>query len=104
MKTQTQEERRLENAAGSGRNMPEKKLRAGAVSVTIWLNQGVGKDGQATNYRTVSLERNYMDKSGAWQSTNSFRVNDLPKAAIALQRAYEHLVLTEQKLFTESAY
>ena len=80
-------------------NIPEKKIRAGAISATIWLNKGQRTNGEVSEYRTISLERSYKDKTGNWQSTNSFRINDLPKAAVALQRAYEHLVLNEQDLF-----
>lgn len=80
-------------------NLPEKKFRAGAVSATVWLNKGQSNNGLETEYRTISLERNYMDKEGKWQSTSSFRVNDLPKAAVVLQKAYELLVFNEQDLF-----
>ena len=80
-------------------NVPEKKFRAGAISATVWLNKGKNKDGEETSYRTISIGRGYMDKEGAWQNTNSLRVNDLPKATVVLQKAYEHLVLKEQELF-----
>jgi len=74
-------------------NFPEKKFRAGSISATVWLNKGQ-KSGEILEYRTISIERSYTDKEGKWQSTNSMRVNDLPKAALVLQRAYEHLVVT----------
>ena len=75
------------------KNMPEKKFRAGAISSTVWLNDGKAKDGQDTVYRTVSIERSYTDKDGNWQNTTSFRSNDLPKATLVLQKAYEYIVL-----------
>ncbi|MEK6937489.1 MAG: hypothetical protein AABX04_00450 [Nanoarchaeota archaeon] len=80
-------------------NLPEKKFRAGAIAATVWLNHGQRANGEESEYRTISLERNYTDKEGKWQSSNSFRVADLPKAAVVLQKAYEHLVLNEQDLF-----
>ncbi len=80
-------------------NLPEKKIRAGAISATVWLNKGQKTNGEETEYRTISLERNYTDKEGKWQSTNSMRVGDIPKATVVLQRAYEFLVLNEQDLF-----
>jgi len=80
----------------AGVNLPEKKIRAGAVSATVWLNKGKTAAGEDTEYRTVAVERSYLDKEGKWQSTNSLRVNDLPKMAVVAQRAYEYLVLTEQ--------
>jgi hypothetical protein len=75
-------------------NLPEKKFRAGAVSATVWKNKA--ENGE---YRTISIERSYTDKEGNWKSTNSLRVNDLPKASVVLQKAYEFLVFNEQELF-----
>ena len=75
-------------------NMPEKKFRAGSVSATVWLNQAEKGD-----YKTISIERIYKDKNEQWQSTNSLRLNDLPRASVVLQKAYEYLVLNEQNLF-----
>ncbi|HLD33544.1 MAG TPA: hypothetical protein VJB66_02375 [Candidatus Nanoarchaeia archaeon] len=74
-------------------NQPEKKFRAGAVSVTVWKNTGQKDNGEQIEYQTISMERSYKDKSGEWKYTNSLRVNDLPKAGIALQKAYEYLVM-----------
>jgi hypothetical protein len=85
-------------------NLPEKKFRAGAVSVTVWLNKGQNTKGEANEYRTISVERSYMDKEGKWQTTNSMRINDLPKAELALHKAYEFIVLNEQDLFKGGAY
>ena len=83
-----------ENTTG---NQPEKKFRAGAISATIWLNQGQNKKtGETVNYRTISLQRGYKDKNDQWQNTNSFRVNDLPRAAVVLKQAYEYLVTAQQ--------
>ena len=83
---------------GTG-NLPEKKFRAGALSATVWLNRGQKATGEATEYKTISIERSYTDKEGKWQSTNSLRINDLPKAQVVLQKAYEFVVFKEQDLF-----
>ena len=77
-------------------NLPEKKFRAGAISATIWKNKAENKEGSEVEYKTISIERNYTDKDGKWQSTNSFRVNDLPRASVVLKKAYEYLVLKEE--------
>ena len=82
---------------GSGKNLPEKKFRAGPVSATIWANQAVTKEGKQATYSTISIARNYKDKEDKWQSTNSLRVNDLPRAALVLQKAYEYLVLKQHE-------
>jgi hypothetical protein len=75
-----------------GKNLPEKKFRAGAVAATIWANETV-RDGKPVTYRTVSLERSYKDKNDAWQSTNSLRTADIPKAILVLQKSYEYIAL-----------
>jgi len=77
------------------KNLPEIKFRAGAITATVWQNQGQ-KDGEPTQYSTISIERSYKDKNDAWQSTNSLRINDLPRAELVLKKAYEYLVLNQQ--------
>lgn len=74
-------------------NTPVKSFRSGAIQVAIWENQAE-QNGQTRTFQTVSFERRYKDKDGAWKSTNQLRVNDLPKAALILEKAYEYLVLT----------
>jgi len=81
------------------KNKPEKKFRAGAVTATIWKNQT--EDNK--EYNTVSFERCYKDKNGEWKNTNSLRVNDLPKAAMVLSKAYEFLAMTEKEVEEEVA-
>lgn len=73
------------------KNMPKRKFRAGGVSATIWQNKS--KDGK--EFSTVSFEKGYKDKEGAWKSTNYLGVGDLPKAMVVLGKAYEFLALKE---------
>ena len=77
------------------RNVPEKKFSTGVITATVWQNQGKGRNGETASYRTVSLQRRYKDKNGVWQSANSLRVNDLPRASLVLQKAFEYLVIRE---------
>jgi hypothetical protein len=79
------------------KNLPEKKFRAGAISATVWLNSGQSKTGEEVSYRTISLERGYKDKNDVWQSTNSMRVNDLPKVQVLLGKAYEYVILNQSQ-------
>ncbi len=82
-------------------NQPEKRFSTGAISATIWKNSGISKKtGQTVEFRTVTLQRRY-NKDGQWQSTNSLRINDLPKAALVLQKAYEYLVLKNGESVSE---
>lgn len=74
---------------------PEKVFSTGAVQAAVWKNDAV-KDGKKTEFRTVNLQRRYADKNGEWKSTSTLRINDLPKAALALNKAFEYLVLKGQ--------
>lgn len=76
-------------------NMPEKKFSTGAISATVWRNQGKNKQGEINEFNTITLQRRYMDKKGEWQTTSSMRVNDLPRAKLVLDKAFEYLVLKQ---------
>jgi len=78
-----------------GKNLPEKKYRAGAIQATIWSNTKE-VDGKQTHYLTVSFERSYLDKNKQWQTTNSLRTSDLPKAILVLSKAYEYVTLNSE--------
>ena len=86
------------------RNTPEKKFSTGAVTATVWQNQGKGRNGEIVAYRTVSLQRSYKDKNGVWQHANSLRVNDLPRASLVLQKAFEYLVIREKEVSASMNY
>ena len=88
------EQVKVENVSG---NLPEKKFSTGGLTATVWENQGKNKEGLDVSYRTVSFQRRYMDKNGEWQSTSTLRVNDLPKASLVLQKAFEYLVMKEMQ-------
>ena len=86
------------------RNVPEKKFSTGVITATVWQNQGKDRKGEAVAYRTVSLQRSYKDKNGVWQHANSLRVNDLPRASLVLQKAFEYLVIREKDTNTAVDY
>ncbi len=76
-------------------NKPEKKFRAGAVSATIWKNEGQ-KGPKSFSFHTISLERSYKDQQGNWKTTSSLRLGDLPRAKLVLNKAFEYLVVNEE--------
>ena len=78
------------------KNKPETKVRVGAVTATVWKNI-FQKDGKTYENFSVNLQRSYKDKDEKWQNTDSLKTNDLPKAILALQKAYEFLVLAEKE-------
>lgn len=90
----------METQKNKSGNLPEKKFRAGPVSATVWANKGQNKTtGEEVSFKTISIERSYKDKEDNWQSTNSMRINDLPKAAVVLMEAYKYIVCKEQEIF-----
>ena len=79
---------------------PEKVCKFGAVRAAIFRNTII-KEGQTIQLPKVILEVRYKDKNGNWQGTNSLSINDLPKAILALQNAYQYLM--EHKTVPEDA-
>ena len=86
-------EKAIGNKTSTNENLPRLKYSAGAVKATVWDNKGTNSQGEETSYQTISLERVYQDKEGSWKSTNSFRINDLPKVSMIMQKVYQELVL-----------
>ena len=74
---------------------PIQSFAAGGVRLAIWSNPGKGMDGQESEYLTLKLERRYLDNNGAWQSSASLRVNDVPKAIALLSQAYANAVVKQ---------
>ena len=64
-------------------------IRVGGVEATVWRNTNGEKVSMS-----VTLQRNYKDRNGSWKTSHSFRQNDLPKALLALQKAFEHVALS----------
>lgn len=77
-----------------GKNLPEKKFSTGAITATVWRNERK-VDGKDTEFQSVSLQRSYKDKEGNWKTTSAMRPNDIPKAVLVLEKAYEYIVLKE---------
>jgi hypothetical protein len=69
------------------KRQPEKTFKAGGITAAVWRN----KSGDQANY-SVTLEKRQL-KGSEWKSIKSMNINDLPKAVVALQKAYEYLVL-----------
>ena len=76
--------------------LPEITFRHGPCSASVFENEYTRGDETFTT-RTVSFQRRYMDKDGNWQTTNSLKVNDIPKACLVLSKAYEFLTSNSQE-------
>lgn len=72
---------------------PEKKFQAGAITATVWKNTKQNKEGETYDYFSISLQRTYKDKEGNWKNTGYFRLSDLPKAQLVINKVFEDLSL-----------
>ena len=72
-------------------NKPIKKFQAGGVSVALWLNEVKLANGKQMANLSVTLDRRYKDHDGNWKSAPSFKLNDVPKAILVLQKTYEYM-------------
>ncbi len=86
-------------------NNPEKKFKAGGCSATVFINEFDTPSGKRAA-RNAVLERTFKDQDGTFQRSNSYSLNDIPKAIFVLQKAYEHIVregpITEPSLVREA--
>lgn len=74
-----------------------KKFSTGAITATVWLNEGLNNEGEIVTFKTIAFERRYLDKNtNEWKSTSSLRQQDLPKALLVLNKAYEFLTLKDE--------
>ncbi len=70
---------------------PETKFKAGGCSASVFVNQFETPTGLKTA-RNVVLERTYKDRDGNFQTSKSLSMNDIPRAILVLQKAYDHIV------------
>ena len=71
-------------------NKPEQVFKVGPVRASVFQNE-IEHKGQKVNLPKVVLEVRYKDKEGNWKGTNSLSINELPKAILALEKAYDYL-------------
>lgn len=70
---------------------PEVSFKVGAVRAAIFRNT-LQRGNRTISIGKVILEVRYRDSDGQWKSTHSMSANEIPKAILALQKAYEHLM------------
>lgn len=66
---------------------PIKNYRFGPVSLSVWENEGTGKDGVKFTTKSFQLAKNYKDKDDKWQATNNYKVNELVNVIQCAQSA-----------------
>jgi hypothetical protein len=81
---------------------PEISFKVGAVRDTVFRNL-VANNGRMVPLPKVVIEVRYKDKTGQWNGTNSLSLNDIPKAILALQKAFEYLTQHKEPGTQENA-
>jgi len=67
---------------------PAAVLRADDCSASIWTRKVVVQ-GQPKTFYSLTLERSYKDRDGAWKYTKSFDLDSLGKVVSLCQQAQE---------------
>jgi hypothetical protein len=72
-------------------NKPAFKASIGAVTVTVWRNEG-----ERATYYTTDITRTYKDAKGEWATTSSFNHDDLLNVAKLAERAESFIAKQKQ--------
>lgn len=74
---------------------PVDKIVVGNVTLAVFENTvGKGKDQFTT--QSVVISKNYKDKDGKWNSTSSFKANELMYVQLAIQEYLRKKYIKEQ--------
>ncbi len=92
---------KMESNTTENKAKPETQFRAGAISASVWNNEGTKKTGETFTFKSITLSRGYKDPEGNWKNTTSFRTTDIPRVSLVLSKAYEHVSLTQGPGITE---
>lgn len=69
--------------------------RKANVEIAVWVNEQQGESGTFKAY-SVTVRRSYADEAGTWQTTPSYRPQDLLSLAHGLQKAYDWIAEEKQ--------
>ena len=74
---------------------PSNEFRAGTAVAAIWTRTTTLNRRNVPQH-SIRIQKRYRDeKSGEWKTTTYFRPDELPKPALVVSKAYEHLMLRE---------
>jgi hypothetical protein len=79
------------------KNSPEARWQIGSISVSVFQNEARKTNGETFPVRKIVMQKTFRDDSGNYRNTNSLDVSEIPKAILALEKAYEHCVLTPNR-------
>lgn len=77
-------------AAPDAKRRPIKMIRVGDCSASIWSRE-YAVQGSPRVFYSVTLERSYKDRDGAWKYTRSFDAESLGSVMALCQQAGEYI-------------
>jgi hypothetical protein len=75
---------------------PIREFRIGTVSCAVWRDE-VEQDGRTQVRHSFKLKKRYRDRDGNWQDSQTYFPDDVFKAIIVFQQAYEFAMLHEKE-------
>ena len=69
--------------------LPDIIFKQGACCAAVFSKE-VTKGDKTTTTRSVSFQKRFRDQQGEWQSTSYLGVNDIPKAMLVLNKAFDY--------------
>lgn len=73
------------------KHKPKYSLRVGCINVAVWE-----KARKSDVVRNTTIDKSYK-QGEEWKKTKSYKVADIPKIILGLERATEYLFLEEAK-------
>ncbi|MCA9441391.1 MAG: hypothetical protein KC964_11325 [Candidatus Omnitrophica bacterium] len=74
------------------KNRPIWQTQIGGFRASIWENERQIKD-RTVRVKELSFSKVFRNQQGEWKSTTRYQANEIPKAILALEKAYEYLAL-----------
>lgn len=78
------------------KKMPEAKFRSGVLSATVWAHEVEGEYGKNQVF-SFTIDRSYKDKDNEWQTTTSFRRQDIGAVRMLLDKVADFILLDEDE-------
>jgi hypothetical protein len=77
-------------ATHDAKRRPIQSYREGDVSASIWSRE-ILQQGKPVTFYSLSVERSYRDRDGAYKYTRNFDANDLGSLLTVIQRSAEYI-------------
>jgi len=70
---------------------PIKSFKCGNCEVAVFENE-LRMGTNTVKVKKVTFQKSYKNSESEWKTTSSLDANDIPKAILALSKAYEFLI------------